>query len=238
MAVPIAATAAPECKYKGERNLSIDPGSISQLTVAIEEGAIAVQVESDLTSIEVKGTACTSNEEKLPEFQLQNTGGQLTTDVPKAGGFFGGGYAYFDLSIRMPPGIALVAESKSASLSAYGVQAVKLTGNWSDVQVQSVPGPVDIERNENAVTIDDIGSLHLGTNGPGDIKVTNVKGDVKIDADGSGNIDVNGVGGSVLIGNDIAGNIFVRKVIGDFSLQRHGAGQMNYADINGKVSLP
>ncbi len=124
-----------------------------------------------------------------------------------------------DLTITMPPAIALSVDDGSGS--------IEISGMARDIAIDDGSGSIEIREIQGSLTIDD---------GSGSIHVVDVTGNLDID-DGSGEIDVRSVRGSVRV-SDGSGSIDVQNVTGDLIVALDGSGSIRYRDIQGNVDIP
>ena len=124
-----------------------------------------------------------------------------------------------DLTITMPPAIALSVDDGSGSIEISGIER--------DITIDDGSGSIELREIQGSLTIDD---------GSGSIQVVDATGNVDID-DGSGEIDVRNVRGSVRV-SDGSGSIDAHDVSGDLVVASGGSGSLRYSDIQGKIDIP
>jgi hypothetical protein len=126
---------------------------------------------------------------------------------------------WIDLTITVPPRIALDVDDASGSISVSGIDG--------DVMIEDGSGEVDLDRIQGEVVIND---------GSGSITVRDVGKSVRI-SDGSGGISVRHIQGNVTI-EDGSGSIEVEDVRGNLDVPRAGSGSVRYRDVQGTVQVP
>jgi DUF4097 and DUF4098 domain-containing protein YvlB len=124
-----------------------------------------------------------------------------------------------DLTITMPPAVALSVDDGSGSIEISGIQR--------DISIDDGSGSIEIREIQGSLTIDD---------GSGSIHAVDVTGNIDI-KDGSGEVDVRNVRGSVRV-SDGSGSIDVESVTGDLIVASDGSGSIRYRDIQGNVDIP
>jgi hypothetical protein len=70
------------------------------------------------------------------------------------------------------------------------------------------------------------------------IDIRDVRGSVHIASDGSGDIFIHDVQQDVLIDDDSSGSIRVANVGGNFIVRKDGSRRIHHTGVRGKVSLP
>lgn len=257
---PLAAHAA-SCRYSAHHDLDIDAGGVHAMTLNLGSSDAHVQGVAGLTHIEVKGTACASSRSGLKGFDVtrERDGDRVTVTAVDAGGssFFGFGYRYMHLQVRVPKALTVHIRSGSGDVQASDLAALDFDSGSGDLAVQHIAGALTLQLGSADTRGRDVGSVALHGTGSGDVRVDGIRqgvrvghsgsgdlhfgdvgGDVSIQGTGSGDIDLDHVHGSVTVGSSGSGDIDAHGVGGDFTVQSIGSGEVRHSDVAGKISVP
>ncbi|HEX2164351.1 MAG TPA: hypothetical protein VHM02_10415 [Thermoanaerobaculia bacterium] len=232
-----ALAALEDCSVEEPRQASLDAAGATRLAIDAGAGRLEVRGVPGAATVEVRGTACAPDPERLAtvELRTERRGDTLyvetvfAEDVP--------GERRLSLSIDAPASLAVTVEDGSGETIVRGVAAVSIDDGSGAVEVREIAGDVEVSDGSGSVTLTGVGGGVTVDDGSGDLEIADVGGDVVVDDDGSGGIEIAGVGGSVTIGEDGSGGISARDVRGDFTLRRDGSGGVE-VDADGRVSLP
>ena len=192
----------------------------------------------------IRGTVCVSEEEWLDEVRVLTEGGrnaEISVIVPNAGGWSltGGNYAYVDLELEVPAGIALEVKDSSGDAEISGVASVSVSDSSGDLEVSDIAGGVIIRDSSGDIELEDIrGDVTIASDSSGDIEGDRIDGNVLIEQDSSGGIHFSGVGENFTVEKDSSGDIVAEDVGGDFTVLRDGSGDIRHRNVSGKVSKP
>lgn len=131
---------------------------------------------------------------------------------------------------------------------------VEIDDTSGDLKVRNFNGALRLEDSSGDIVVESAGASVSVDDSSGDMLLTGVAGSIEVE-DSSGDIDIRGAGDSAKIndssghisvvdvkGNvriaDSSGNISVEDVGGDFEVTEDGGGQINYAGVQGQVSIP
>lgn len=260
LAAPLAL--ANECQFTAERNLDIDPSGLQALRVELGSSDLNVQGDSAATRIEVHGKACASEQAWLDELQVEQSrqGGKVvvkTAPRPSHVGLFGKHYAYIDFVVRVPANLALEVESGSGDTHAANIASLDFHAGSGDLNLDRAAGAVSVTVGSGDVVANHVGSFKLGHAGSGDMRVSDVQGDVAVGHVGSGDLsfsDVRGsiraesigsgdfvadkVGGDVYVGSIGSGDVTAKTVGGNLTVRSAGSGDIHHSGVVGKVDVP
>jgi hypothetical protein len=233
MLLPFATLATPafadweNYDYQESRELSVDAGGLTSLTIDAGAGSLDISGVDGAESIEVTATILVSGarDEKARDFikdrmelELERHGDEATLIADFGGGMGWGKGGAIALDIRVPKGLDLDIDDGSGSIKILDTAgAIELNDGSGSIRIQNV----------SDVRIDD---------GSGSIDIVNADGDVRID-DGSGSLTVRGVTGNIVV-DDGSGSINVSDVQGNFRVVDAGSGSVSYRDIAGEIDVP
>ena len=221
IALPLAAFADDDCRFRADRSLDVDAKGLSVFKLDTGAGELVVEGVVGLAKIEVRGKACASEDKVLAEIQLveQREGATATvgTRIPdeKTGWtLFESHYAYMDVRVRMPAGLKLDLRDSSGDLEVSGLtNGLDLKDSSGDILLRDLAGNVNV------------------TDTSGDIEARGISGDFTVISDSSGDINVDDVKGSAIVQEDSSGDISLRHVGGDARVDRDSSGDITFVDI-------
>lgn len=261
-AVSSFAFANHECKFSAERSLDIDPSGLKTLALVLGPSDAHVRGDAGLKRIEVRGKACASEQEWLKDLDLGQERGsdRATVTMSKEHSSFHNGfgsYAYIDLEVRLPAGLALEIQTGSGDAEVAGVAALTFHAGSGDLNADHIAGAATVSVGSGDVVIRDLGSLTVERTGSGDIQASAVRGEVKvghvgsgdlrfaevrggvhIESVGSGDVTVSGAGGDVVVGSVGSGDVTVDGVGGNFVVHSAGSGDLHHRNVTGKIEVP
>jgi hypothetical protein len=259
-----AASAEP-CRYSAPRNVDLDAATLKSLLLTLGPTDAHVRGVAGLSKVEVRGIACASDPQWLPDLRIDTAragdGATVTVRTGDHGmtfGLFGlSRYAYMKLSVSVPPQLAVAIDSGSGDVVAEGLQALDFHSGSGDLQASDIPGPLTLQLASGDVDAQRVGSVRLRATGSGDVSVSEVRGDVHADHSGSGDLHFSDVGGNVWVGSigsgdlrleNIGGNVqvggigsgdvVVDDVGGDLEVGAAGSGDVSYHGVKGAVHVP
>jgi hypothetical protein len=219
------ATQAGWNTYEETRELTLDAGDVTNLSINAGAGSMKVVGVAGLQTIDVTAMIGVSDADKDEAEGIMSKKMTLTLeadgDTALLEAFFDDGFlgqdtdAYIALVISVPTGTALTIDDGAGS-----------------IEVADVEGDVTIDDGAGSIDLSNVASVKL-EDGSGSIKIRDANGDVHID-DGSGSVKVRGVAGTVTI-DDGSGSIEVSDVEKDLVILDDGSGGQRFADIRGEV---
>jgi len=266
-ALPLSAL-ADDCKFRADRSLDVDAKGLTLFRLDTGAGDLVVEGVPGLTTIEVRGKACASEQQAIDgiQFMQEREGATATvgTKIPDEGyswSLFGSHYAYLDVRVRMPAGLKLDLRDSSGDLEVSGLTngldlkdssgdillhdlggPVKVTDTSGDIDVRKIAGDFTVISDSSGdITVDDVkGSAVVQEDSSGDIKLRHVGGDARVDRDSSGDIDFLDIGHDAVVGVDGSGDITADGVKGNFTVgaKSSSSGEIRHHDVGGKVTLP
>jgi len=255
---------AEECRYSAPRNADIDAAGLRSLLLKLGSSDLQITGVQGLSRIEVRGTACASDQSWLKDLQVSTSraGDQATVDSEhhtetSIFNLFGSAYAYLKLQVRVPAALAVKIDDGSGDVNASNLASLDFDSGSGDLIAERVKGALALHMGSADVRASDVGSVDLRGTGSGDVHVRNVRGDVRADHSGSGDLDFSAVRGSVRIGStgsgDVtltgigrdaevgstgSGDVTANGVGGNFTVRATGSGDVRYHDVKGKVDVP
>lgn len=203
---------ADSCSYEEQIEFTLPSANITLVDISAGAGDLNVYSSPTATDISVIARVCSSRKSGLEGMgidRLEQEGTQfLWAKIPEQrGGFFSSGYAFIDLDVTVPAGMAVALKDGSGDMSVSGTGNLKVDDGSGDARVFAIAGNVTIE------------------DGSGDLTIEDVQGNVDVD-DGSGEINIVKVGGAVTL-RDGSGDIDVREVQMEVSIVEDGSGDVN-----------
>ncbi|HET6913449.1 MAG TPA: DUF4097 family beta strand repeat-containing protein [Rhodanobacteraceae bacterium] len=256
---------AEECRYSAPRNADIDAAGLHSLLLRLGSSDLDIQGVQGLNRIEVRGTACASDQSWLKNLQISTgrSGDQASVDAERYDistsifNLFGSSYAYIKLQVRVPAALAVQVHSGSGDVQAKSLASLDFHSGSGDLIADHVQGALELQLGSADARANDVGSVVLNGTGSGDVHVDGVRGDVRADHSGSGDLQFSNVRGSVRVGStgsgdvtlsDIgrdaevgstgSGDVSANGVGGNFTVRSTGSGDIRYHDVKGKVDVP
>ena len=200
------------CKFEKNIDQTLDLSGSETLSVLAAAGDLEITGVDKGNEASIKGRVCVSEEEWLDESQVETHGGtaaEIVVELPDVGdgwSLTGSRYAYLDLRLEVPAGVALDVKDSSGDVEIKGV---------GELRVKDSSGDIEIENTTASATVQD---------SSGDIVFRDIGGDVTIESDSSGDIRGKGIAGSVLVLSDSSGDIRFSNVGEDFVVERDSSG--------------
>ena len=260
LASPLAL--ANECQFSAERNLDIDPAGLQALRMQLGASDLNMQGDAAATRIEVHAKACASEQAWLDELQIeQNRQGSKVVvkqaQHPSHSGLFGRQYAYLDFVVRVPANLAIEIDSGSGDTHAANLASLDYHAGSGDLNLDRVAGAVSVTVGSGDVVANHVGALKVGSAGSGDLRVTDVQGDVaighvgsgdltfsdvrggvRVDSIGSGDFTAEKIGRDVYVGSIGSGDVTAKTVGGGLTVRSAGSGDIHHSGVVGKVDVP
>jgi Putative adhesin len=119
-----------------------------------------------------------------------------------------------DMEIDSVAGELTLTDS-SGDVTVRNVGAVRVSDSSGNIELADIQGNVEVAIDSSGdLRIDRVGSVHILNDSSGDIVITQIQGDVRIDVDSSGDINVTNVRGDFSVGADSSGSIHQSSVLG------------------------
>lgn len=262
IALPLTASAT-ECRYSAPRNADLDAVGLSNLQLNLGSTDLEIQGVQGLTKIEVRGTACASDQSWLNDLQVKTNrnGSSATVEAQNEhNSFFGGfgsSYAYLKLQVRVPASLAASVQSGSGDVNATSLASLDFHSGSGDLVANQIAGELALRLGSADARARQVGSVNLQGTGSGDVDIDGVRGDVQANRSGSGDLTFSNVSGSVNVGHTGSGDVRVRDigrdvtvestgsgdvsangVGGNFTVHANGSGDITHSNVKGTVSVP
>lgn len=241
LALPGLASAADNCKFHADRNLSLNLAGVR--SVVIETGPYDFHVKAG-SSARASGRACASSQDMLDRLQLiqRREGDRLIVAVGSerngwSGDWFRGSYSSFDVNVTVPRSMPVEMAVGSGDADVTGIANVDSNVGSGDLSVRGAER-LEARIGSGDIKADDIGRLEIDVVGSGDFEATNIRGDVRIGSIGSGGVDLRRVGGSVEASSIGSGDLSVATVGGGLRVRSVGSGSVDHDDVKGRVDVP
>lgn len=237
------AVQAWDCKYEKVIDETLDLSGSESLRIAAAAGDLEVRGGSGSEAL-IRGKVCASKEEWLDEARIVTEGGrkaEIAVDLPEASGWSitGNNYAYMDLEVEVPRGIAVHVDDSSGDADISGLASLSVSDSSGDVEISDIEGDVSVKDSSGDIEIERVGGDVLIVNdSSGDVEIDGVDGSVRVEADSSGDLEFADVGVDVWVERDSSGDIVARGVGGNFTVDRDGSGEIRYSEVTGSVSIP
>ncbi len=211
-------------EYTEARDLELSADGVQLLEIDAGAGSIAVNGDTNATSIRVKAIIrVPDNEEDARKLIEKNLILKLEMKRDRAvlDAYFDhsiwhvGNSAAIDLEVQIPQGLAIFVDDGSGPMT-----------------IENVGGDVGIDDGSGSIVVTGAASVAID-DGSGSIKISDVSGDVMVE-DGSGDITIRNVGGTVTI-DDGSGGIDVKNVEHDLDIIDDGSGSVRLSDIRGSI---
>ena len=251
-----------ECKFSAERGGGVDAQGADKIVIRAGAGNLKVHGAS-ATRVDARGTACANTQPLLDSIQIsaRREGNVVVveTTLPQNDDKWtwrNDEYAYLDIDITVPSGIAIEAIDSSGDASFTDLKSLQVQDSSGDLDVARIAGALSVGDSSGDVDIEDAGSLRLQdssgdveveevrgnvqvlVDSSGDMRIRRVDGNVDVDQDSSGNIRIEDVKGSVTIDSDSSGDIYAGRLGGDFTVGSDSSGSIEHEAVRGRISVP
>lgn len=239
--VPAFASAG-ECRFTVQRDFDVDAAGLASIRFALGSSDLHVEGVPGLAKAEVRGRACAASEDSLAGLTIdQQRSGDRLTITPHSersnGGLFQSGYAYLDLTVRIPTSLAVVTDGTSSDVEARGIASLDFTATSGDLVAERIAGALVTSASSGDIRGDDLGSAEVRSTGSGDVRLGHVRGDAKVEHSGSGDLSFEEIGGSVEVGRVGSGDVTARRVQRNVSVDSIGSGDVDVSDVGGDFSV-
>ena len=239
-----ASAFASNCANHADRSFNVDRADIRILVAKLGSTDLKVSGVSGLSRIEVQARACASDAGDLDRLVVnqRRDGDRLIVETGHNKGsysfsLFGSRYAYLELEIRVPPDLAVVADSGSGDVDARDLASLKYEAGSGDLNVKNIAGELVVEVGSGDVEGSGVGSFHLVSTGSGDFNLRDIRGDVEVGKGGSGDIDLRKVAGSIRVGRIGSGDLDFSDVEGDVTVESIGSGDIDADNVRGNLTV-
>jgi hypothetical protein len=233
---------ADDCRHSEPRNLKLDLSGVKKVVFDVKQNNLKLTGASG-AAFELRGLACASDADMLKELTLsqRRDGDTLIVTLQHEGRMrginLGNRYAYLDIAGSVPSALPLQLRLGSGDADIGGVASLEAVIGSGDLHAHGIRGPVSATLGSGDIDLRDIGSLSLPMLSSGDVKASQVGGDVKVGTVGSGGLTVHGVRGGVQIGSIGSGDARLRDVSGSVALQSIGSGDLDVSDVGGNLAV-
>lgn len=245
LALAGVAVGAEPCRYSAPRNVDVDATSLQSLLLELRETDAHVVGVPGLSKIEVRGTACASNQQWLDDLRIDTSrNGSEATVTARTGehennfNLFGiSRYAYLKLSVSVPSQLAVAINSGSGDVVAESLGALDYHSGSGDLKASRIAGALTLELGSGDVDAHGVGSVDLRSTGSGDVTVSDVGGEVRADHSGSGDLHFTDVRGSVSVGSVGSGDIRLENITGNVQVDSIGSGELIVNGVTGNLDV-
>ncbi|MGH8164784.1 MAG: hypothetical protein ACREP1_10670 [Rhodanobacteraceae bacterium] len=241
--LPFAAGAA-ECRYSAQRNADLDAAGLHSLLLKLGSSDLDIQGVQGLNKVEVRGTACASEQAWLKDMQIGTSrNGDRAAVVAQNNrheidiSLFGSSYAYMKLQVRVPASLAISVDSGSGDTHAGNLASLDFESGSGDLIADHIAGALGLKLGSADVRADTVGSVNLRGTGSGDVRASGVQGDVQTDHSGSGDLDFSDVRGGVKIGSTGSGDVSLSNIGRDAEVGRTGSGDVTANGVGGNFTV-
>lgn len=208
---------ADNCSYQEQIAFNVPSANIKKLDISAGAGTLNVSSSPSATEISVSAMVCASRKSGLDgmgiERIVQGDTQYLWTKIEdQKGGFFSSGYAFIDLEVTVPAGMAVDIKDGSGDLSVSGTGDLSVVDGSGEARIFAIAGNVKVKDGSGELTIEDVQGNVDVDDGSGEIDIVKVAGAVTV-RDGSGDIDVRDVQLEVTIVEDGSGDVNVDKAV-------------------------
>ncbi len=243
--VLIAADAQAECKFERLLDQSLDVSGSQSLAIAAGAGDLEIAGVSGSDEVKISGKICVSEQQWLDEARLETSSGDraeinvVLPDVSGGWSLWGSKYAYMDLELEVPEGLALQLRDSSGDIEIEDILSLSIQDSSGDIEIRNAAGLVEIKDSSGDIEVRGLqGDFTIISDSSGDIRGSDIAGNVLVKADSSGDIRFTEVGKDVVVERDSSGDIIAENVGGDFRVLKDSSGKICSEDITGEVVIP
>ena len=186
----VADAQASGCKFERLLDQTLDVSGSQLLAIAAGAGELEIVGISGLYEVKISGKVCVSEKRWQDQARLETHSGEraeinvVLPEVDSGWSYWGSKYAYMDLVLEVPEGLALQLSDSSGDIKIENISGLSLKDSSGDIEIRNAAGLVEIEDSS------------------GDIDVRGLQGDFTIIHDSSGNIRGSDIDGNVLVKAD------------------------------------
>ena len=195
-------------------------------------GKLRVEGRPDTDSIRIAGTARAFSTEDADNASLgierDDATIHLRPSVPEPIV----GTPRFDLTLTVPPRVALRIEGGPGPLDVQNVRSVSVESWTGDAKLRDVSRSIAISRIQGDLRLQRVGGGVRVLKGEGSLNAQELEQGLTIEQHTAGRITVGHSAGAVVIGDDGAGDIEIYGLDGHVHIQADGAGDIEIRDIS------
>jgi hypothetical protein len=231
------------CENSKTIEQNLDLSGSEALTIEAKAGELEVSSAAGTDAV-IRGKVCVSKEKWLDESKVLTKDGRhahIAVDLPETSGWSltGNNYAYMDLVVEVPAGLAVTVKDSSGDAEISGVASLNVSDSSGDLDISDIEGSVVVKDSSGDIELEDIGGdVTIANDSSGDIDGERITGAVLVENDSSGSIYFEDVGKDFTVERDSSGDIRANGVGGDFTVLRDGSGDIRAKNVDGKVSTP
>ena len=241
----IAADVQAECEFERLLDQSLDVSGSQSLAISAAAGDLKIVGVSGSDEVKISGRICVSEEKWLDESRLESRSGdraEINVVLPDMSGswsLWGNKYAYMDLELEVPDGLALELRDSSGDIDIEDISTLSIQDSSGDIEVRNAAGLVEIQDSSGDIVVKGLhGDFTIISDSSGDIRGSGIEGNVLVKSDSSGDIRFTDVGKDVVVERDSSGDIVAKHVGGDFKVLKDSSGSIRSEDIAGEVIIP
>jgi len=240
-----ADTLASDCEFERLLDQSLDVSGSQSLAIAAGAGDLVIAGVSGSDEVRISGKICVSDEHWLDDARLETSSGDraeinvVLPDVSGGWSLWGSKYAYMDLELEVPDGLALQLRDSSGDIDIEDISTLSIQDSSGDIEVRNAAGLVEIQDSSGDIDVKGLhGDFTIISDSSGDIRGSGIEGNVLVKSDSSGDIRFTDVGKDVVVERDSSGDIVAKHVGGDFKVLKDSSGSIRSEDIAGEVIIP
>lgn len=176
-----------DCEFKKRIDTTLDLSAASQLNINARAGGLKVVGDADSGEAIVEAVICASEEKWADESWLEMESGKtaaITVVDPRSNdsSWYENEQFSVDLTVSIPPGMALSIMGSSGALSVEGSGDLSIQDSSGDIHFKDVEDDFVVERDSSGSIVADTigGDFRVLKDGSGSIKATNVSGEIDI----------------------------------------------------------
>jgi len=243
--VLIASDLQADCEFERLLDQSLDVSDSQSLAIAAGAGELEIVGVSRSDEVKISGKICVSEEHWLDESRLETSSGDraeinvVLPDVSGGWSLWGSKYAYMDLELEVPDGLALELRDSSGDIEIEDIFTLWVQDSSGDIDIRNAAGLVEIKDSSGDIEVHGLqGDFTIISDSSGDIRGSGIEGNVRVESDSSGEIWFTNVRKDVIIEQDSSGDIIAEDVGGDFRVLKDSSGRIHSEDIAGEVVIP
>jgi hypothetical protein len=234
-----------DCEFEESIDEKLDLTGTELLSISAAAGDLEITGVAAGSTARIKGRLCVSDQDWLDESGVSVSGGReasIVVDLPRVESNWsltGSKYAYLDLEIEVPEGMALDVRDSSGNMSIERVGGVKVMDSSGDIEIEDISGSAVVKDSSGDIVFRNIGGdVTIESDSSGDIRGTDIDGSVLVRSDSSGDIRFRDVGEDYIVERDSSGDISADGVGGDFHVLNDGSGDIDASNVQGEVITP
>ncbi len=233
------------CDFERELDETLDVSDSQSLAISAAAGDLRIVGVSGSDEVKISGKICVSREDWLDEASLETTSGdqaEISVVLPDLGSSWSlwrDLYAYMDLELEVPDGLALQLQDSSGDMEVEGIYSLSVKDSSGDIDIRNVAGLVEIRDSSGDIEVRGLhGDFTIISDSSGDIHGSDIDGNVRVMVDSSGEIWFTEVRKDFVVERDSSGDIVAENIGGDFTVLRDSSGDIRSRDINGETTIP